>query len=1425
MPTTTQMMYTVLPNGGPNGAYRVSIYVSPRLTGLGATGRLQDWALGNWAQKLQALFISSPKLALEIGSAGGPQLTAQLTPESVSGLDPALWDKIFPLALTQVTPRVFQDHSKRWMRSYPVQPLEAYIDALYNQIANEYPDSFPDLKGTTPITELLDTMGRVKTVIDRALPPVRIKGEPKRYAPVPSRGRATHPDRQTELELTALATSLNVPNIPFSAFFQAIRFFKRGNQTPYRSADLPYDSSLVPDRPKEPLFDFHQALAALGDHPYLLRRLGLILDCVLDPGAAAVLGASNKLQLLAPSLLPIAALTPWTQYNVDATSGFRAEPRAGGDLKHGLLKLDDPTAYQVIQTDPDGNAIKVYDYAVNMHRHRNTLLAQRAQKPDAKSSQAPEETSLPALRSGGLMVIRSQRDDKLWDTTARQAAFEANPEAAVLYADDVLRGYRVDVSYKGKWFSLCRRSGRYEVAGQVIQQPGPDEGYLKAESASSDPEPVPQGQQEPDLYVHETLVAWRNFSLAAVVPGKTIVPVPEADKRQSDKPGMPSNAPGAGFQVATRFVAEAYSLPPLRYGETYLFRARAVDLAGNGLPAPPSVNYPTPLPEQPTPAVGESQAIVYRRHDPVPAPMLVVTKPFVEGESMERLVIRSRGDASPDPLPASLGINESVMFQQSNVRWVAAPKAHVGEIEAHGMFDALFKQSPDVSRDLLKKEAGSFDDLVNLETKSPADPNRATIVDITGAEVAPASLPADWKKGNPLPDGHYFIHKENPVQLPYLPDPLAHGVAFMPRDGSNAVVHQPFATSGWPGAAPFPLVLGAAAAPALIVGGPDVKAQLPKGTMLTVRYATAVVPPTSSSEGELSLMARWHGMSNTGRNNTKLNGYQHWMLTPFRTMVLVHAVEKPIRPARFVSLYAVRNTGKTFAMLGGGIIDLHTESTGELEVRARWRDFVDDPTSDQDPYTVDKDGHVADRRVDYGEAPVRFPPKVDTLLPHEFGDTKHRWVYYHLIGTTRYREYFPHKITNHEELVPHPTYPQIIQKRKLISVDGPEYLTPESSPIDIKSSARPDVPQPLYVVPTFQWKDTPTGRQRLGRGLRIYLNRGWYSSGEDELLGVVLFPPNASPSALDEYRDYVSQWGSDPLFDKTGPSTFLSASHFTSDPAEPQTAPRAVADGLVVAETFGPGKSNLPVRVVGFEPLWDEDRKLWYVDLTLTPGSAYYTFVRFALCRYQPHSLLNVELSRVVRTEFAQLLADRTATLSYATAHIDVTLHGPSALSKLGQRLNGSNPQFAQIGPTSTVADGPGDIGTLPDDPPVVAPTLTSNPVAGSAHKIVARIEWRPIGSHGDLGWEGVDTGVELASYTSLLSTNVYWKGSVRWPRRDLPTNREYRLALYEYEIWETDEDVAENNVTSTSAVVPMRRRLVYVDFWPLDVGPIISGG
>ena len=61
--------------------------------------------------------------------------------------------------------------------------------------------------------------------------------------------------------------------------------------------------------------------------------------------------------------------------------------------------------------------------------------------------------------------------------------------------------------------------------------------------------------------------------------------------------------------------------------------------------------------------------------------------------------------------------------------------------------------------------------------------------------------------------------------------------------------------------------------------------------------------------------------------------------------------------------------------------------------------------------------------------------------------------------------------------------------------------------------------------------------RRKGGGLRIYLDRPWYSSGEGELLGVVLWscapPQHAAFEAFevpDFLKSYVTQWGKDPLW-------------------------------------------------------------------------------------------------------------------------------------------------------------------------------------------------------------------------------------------------------------------------------------------------------
>jgi hypothetical protein len=115
---------------------------------------------------------------------------------------------------------------------------------------------------------------------------------------------------------------------------------------------------------------------------------------------------------------------------------------------------------------------------------------------------------------------------------------------------------------------------------------------------------------------------------------------------------------------------------------------------------------------------------------------------------------------------------------------------------------------------------------------------------------------------------------------------------------------------------------------------------------------------------------------------------------------------------------------------------------------------------------------------------------------HEFHDTKHRTLTCWLVASTRYAEYFPAGI---------PT-PQ---------------LSAEVT-VDVPCSARPLPPKVLHVVPTFEWRDSAAGgtTTRTRRvGLRVYLDRPWYSSGDGERLAVrmamapvIVQPPNGGGS-------------------------------------------------------------------------------------------------------------------------------------------------------------------------------------------------------------------------------------------------------------------------------------------------------------------------
>ena len=60
-----------------------------------------------------------------------------------------------------------------------------------------------------------------------------------------------------------------------------------------RAASAPTSPDYVEPSPKPHEFDFHEMLSSLADYPLLLRRLGIVIDLVVDLPSAEVLRSAS----------------------------------------------------------------------------------------------------------------------------------------------------------------------------------------------------------------------------------------------------------------------------------------------------------------------------------------------------------------------------------------------------------------------------------------------------------------------------------------------------------------------------------------------------------------------------------------------------------------------------------------------------------------------------------------------------------------------------------------------------------------------------------------------------------------------------------------------------------------------------------------------------------------------------------------------------------------------------------------------------------------------------------------------------------------------------------------------------------------------------------------------------------------------------
>ena len=154
----------------------------------------------------------------------------------------------------------------------------------------------------------------------------------------------------------------------------------------------------------------------------------------------------------------------------------------------------------------------------------------------------------------------------------------------------------------------------------------------------------------------------------------------------------------------------------------------------------------------------------------------------------------------------------------------------------------------------------------------------------------------------------------------------------------------------------------------------------------------------------------------------------------------------------------------------------------------------------------------------------------------------------------------------------------------------------------------------------------------------------------DQRLG----PP---PPSADEIRrmlsPYVTEWGNDPVWQSPASKPTPTVADFPLH--------TGYASGLTLAELPG----TCRVVVAAHDVFWSPERKLWYCDIEIDAGDAYFPFVRLALARYQPHSVDGAHLSRVVMTDFIQLAPDRTAELTVSGSVAGITVSGLSGRNEL----------------------------------------------------------------------------------------------------------------------------------------------------------------
>lgn len=915
-----------------------------------------------------------------------------------------------------------------------------------------------------------------------------------------------------------------------------------------------------------------------------------------------------------------------------------------------------------------------------------------------------QDTTPKVEQRSNLQNVQKQVDvQNIQKQAIANLALNIKVPQTVFYSNDVIQGYRMDIAYEDepeKWYSLHQRQDDYTWFDEQnnpfpITGIEPDEGCIQLGVAED-------AENKEDVFVSETLARWEGWSLSVRKPGYAIN---EAEDYQL-KPGETEKRdfvykskqqeikkyqfdPDLEFKVNAQSKIVPGTLPKLRFGKNYRIRVRAVDLAGNSVP----LEHQTE-----SPAETERANVQYMRYEPLASPIVLVGNELKDGEFLERMVVRSNFDQSVKDYENTHKVNGKT-FDAYSQRYLLPPKNSQLMAETHGKFEQAFQNNPAATQQIYNIIA-SHEGLYQQDEKNKEkvyQPSEVEIIYLPDPMAAGVSLF--------VAEGYESTHTQEfePKMFSFFDkseiQPKNTNDITIPDDWYNAGAIRIRLEEGeqkadWnPGARTFTVFLPK-----------GIRTRIKFSTFWReedLKQLSAIWEmmkndnPGNIAELDKLATAGQHWMVSPSREMELVHAVQQPVDPP--------VIQKLIPDRDFNTTFALINTrfdihgestekvefqAKWTEPMDDGISVTIKEKQGRNSIPDITINYHDDIVTKG---TIPKPVELVKPSIENLQVTpiLRFKPrtfqqfeadpqpearKVNQLykvqnnrfqqvqklkvspkknlaqrvkfdiestkfsflklmnlrikpLEHHFGDTKHRWVDYKLVAASRYREYFDKILTGNPALT---------------TTRESEWM----EKVNILSSARPKTPEIDYIVPTFEWRKTQTSdavrHVRMGGGLRIYLKRPWYSSGDDEMLAVVLPDNNGNFRILNAnggYTNLYTHWGIDPvLYGERPQNVSPQISDFRMNP---------VVDNKLAY----PDKPGTVAKVVAYPVRFDEERQMWYCDLAINPGNMYFPFVKLYLARYQPYSVReennDVCLSQVVVAKMTQLVPERQTTLRF----------------------------------------------------------------------------------------------------------------------------------------------------------------------------------